>query len=198
VVTTTGFPAPSLSEAGILPAGVTLTDNGDGTATLGGTPAAGTTGTYSFTIRASNGVGSNATQAFTLTVNPGSAPSAPAITSGNATAFTVGQQVSFVVTATGFPAPSFSEVGTLPLGVTLLDNGDGTATLSGTPTAGTSGTYSFTIRASNGVGSNATQAFTLTVTTTSLLVGNQTNMEGDSVSLQLGTGVPLDFGKRLG
>src|SRR5262249_23936506 len=46
--------------------------NGDGTATLSGTPNPGTAGSYSFTVTAGNGVGSNATQTFTLTVNPSS------------------------------------------------------------------------------------------------------------------------------
>ena len=53
-----GHPDPALSESGALPAGVTFTDNGDGTATLGGTPGAGTAGSYPITITASNGVGS--------------------------------------------------------------------------------------------------------------------------------------------
>ena len=44
-------------------------DNGNGTATLGGTPAAGANGVYEFSITASNGVGSPATQTFTLTVD---------------------------------------------------------------------------------------------------------------------------------
>jgi hypothetical protein len=40
VVAHVGFPtATTLTEAGSLPAGVTFTDNGDGTATLAGTPA---------------------------------------------------------------------------------------------------------------------------------------------------------------
>ena len=34
---------------------MTFTDNGDGTATLAGTPAAGTGGTYPLTITAANG-----------------------------------------------------------------------------------------------------------------------------------------------
>ena len=41
---------------------MTFTDNGDGTATLAGTPAAGTGGTYPITITATNGVGTDATQ----------------------------------------------------------------------------------------------------------------------------------------
>ena len=36
----------SISETGTLPTGLTFTDNGDGTATIAGTPAAGTGGTY--------------------------------------------------------------------------------------------------------------------------------------------------------
>jgi subtilase family serine protease len=68
-VTTSGFPvAASITETGALPVGVTLLNNGNGTATLGGTPAAGTTGTYPLTLTAMNGVLPNATQAFTLSV----------------------------------------------------------------------------------------------------------------------------------
>ena len=52
-----------------LPTGVSFTDNGDGTATLAGTPAAGTNGTYTFTIDATNGFAPDATQTFTLTVD---------------------------------------------------------------------------------------------------------------------------------
>jgi hypothetical protein len=44
-----------------------FTDNGDGTATLSGTPAAGTIGTYPLTIMATNAAGSTV-QSFTLTV----------------------------------------------------------------------------------------------------------------------------------
>ena len=54
-MTTTGTPAPSLTETGALPSGVTFKDNGNGTATLGGTPASGTAGVYAITIRAHNG-----------------------------------------------------------------------------------------------------------------------------------------------
>jgi len=157
-MTTTGFPVSTLSESGALPSGVTFTDNGDGTATLGGTPAAGTGGTYSLSLTANNGVGSAATQTITLTVNQ-----APAITSSNAATFTVGSAGSFTVTTTGFPISTLSESGGLPFGVTFTDNGDDTATLAGTPAAGTGGTYPLTLTANNGVGSNATQNFTLTV-----------------------------------
>lgn len=159
-VTTTGFPAPSLTESGALPSGVTFTDNGNGTATLAGTPAAGTGKTYAITFTANNGVGTNATQNFTLTVDQ-----APAITSANNATFTVSAAGSFTVTATGFPTSALTETGTLPSGVTFVDNGNGTGTLSGTPASGTNGSYPISFSANNGIGSPASQNFTLTVNT---------------------------------
>jgi hypothetical protein len=147
--TATGYPAPTFSETGALPSGVTFTSGG----VLSGTPAAGTGGTYSLTITASNGVSPNGTQSFTLTVDQ-----APAITSASGTAFTIGSTGSFTATASGYPAPTFSETGIMPSGVTFTSGG----VLSGSPT-GVSGTYPITITASNGIGSPATQSFTLTV-----------------------------------
>ena len=145
-VTATGYPAPTYSATG-LPAWASLNAT---TGVLSGTPTA--TGTSSFTITASNGVGTAATQTFTLTVDQ-----APAITSANSTTFTNGQAGSFTVTATGYPAPTYSATG-LPAWASLNAT---TGVLSGTPTA--TGTSSFTITASNGVGTAATQSFTLTV-----------------------------------
>jgi hypothetical protein len=69
----------------------------------------------------------------------------------------VGTAGSFTVTTTGSPAPALGETGTLPSGVTFKDDGNGTATLSGTPAAGTGGVYTLTLTATNGVGSAATQ-----------------------------------------
>jgi len=160
-VTGTGSPNPALTETGALPSGVTFTDNGNGTATLAGTPASGATGSYPITITAANGVGTNATQTFTLTVN--AAPLAPTITNANAATFTVGTAGTFTVTGTGSPNPALTETGALPSDVTFTDNGNGTATLAGTPAPGTNGSYPITITAANGVGTNATQTFTLTV-----------------------------------
>jgi hypothetical protein len=160
-VTATGSPAPTLTEAGALPSGVTFKDNGSGTATLSGTPGAGSGGSYTLTITASNGVGSAATQSFTLKVN--TAQTAPGITSASSTSFTAGTAGSFTVTATGSPVPTLAEAGALPSGVTFKDNGNGTATLSGMPGAGSGGSYSLTITASNGVGSPVNQSFTLSL-----------------------------------
>jgi VCBS repeat-containing protein len=158
-VTTAGTPpATGIAASGALPAGVTFTDHGDGTATLAGTAGVGTGGVYPLALTATNGVTADATQAFTLTVEE-----APAITSANAEIFQIGAANSFVVTTRGFPVPGLTQSGAaLPSGVTFTDHGDGTATLGGTPAGGTAGTYALTIEASNAVGS-ADQAFALTV-----------------------------------
>ncbi len=91
---------------------------------------------------------------------------APMITSGNSATFVVGTAGTFAVMATGTPTPTLSEAGTLPAGVTFTDNGNGSGTLGGTPSAGncnTYGTYRFTITAHNGMGTDDTQNFTLTL-----------------------------------
>jgi Putative Ig domain len=87
----------------------------------------------------------------------------PVITSANSTTFAAGVAGTFTVTTTGTPTPSLTETGTLPSGVTFKDNGNGTATLSGTPATVTTGRYTLTITAHNGVGSDASQSFALTV-----------------------------------
>jgi hypothetical protein len=99
-----------------------------GTAKLEGKGPAGG-GSYSFTIEADNGVGPATTQQFTVHVL--------AITSLPTTAFVPGTAHSFTITTAG-QAPGVSLSATLTTrqaGLTFHDNGDGTATLSGTALA---------------------------------------------------------------
>jgi hypothetical protein len=184
----TGYPAPAFTvTTGTLPNGVSLSTSG----VLSGTPAAGTGDTYPITITAGNGIGSNANQNFTLTVDQ-----APAITSNVSSAtFTVGTAGSITLTASGFPAPTFSvTAGSLPNGVTLSSSG----VLSGTPTV--SGSFPITITASNGIGSNATLSFTLIAaqtpqTITFPLPVVEPVLVGGSASLSATTtsGLPVGF-----
>ncbi|HWB08911.1 MAG TPA: TIGR03118 family protein [Pirellulales bacterium] len=160
-VTTSGVPAPSITATG-LPSGVTLTDNHDGTATLASTTAAAAN-TYTFTITASNGIGTAATQNFTLTISPAQTQSAPAFTSANSSVFTAGSAGSFSITSSGSPAATITENGTLPSGLTFTPGTGGTATITGTPAANTGGTYTIALTASNGVGTAATQSLLLIV-----------------------------------
>jgi len=142
------------------------------TGTLTYTPSASTTGTSTITLVihdnggvANGGVDTSAPQSFTITTND-----PPKITSANSTTFAPGKTgQSFTVTTTGFPTGAsmvIGETGTLPTGVMFTDNGNGTATISGTPAAGTQGSspYALTLSANNGVPPPDSQNFTLNIT----------------------------------
>ncbi|HEY6797177.1 MAG TPA: putative Ig domain-containing protein [Kineosporiaceae bacterium] len=152
--TVRGIPAPTVSvTAGSLPPGLSLTPTG----ILSGTPTVA--GTYTFTVTATNGTGTPASSSQSLTVNPSPPPTPTAPTlSGTAAAATAGQPYLFSFTVGGVPAPTVSvTAGALPAGLALTPAG----VLYGTPT--TAGTSTFTLTATNGVGSPATSAQTLTV-----------------------------------
>jgi hypothetical protein len=119
------------------------------TGVLSGTPTE--EGVFHITVDAGNGVGAEAVQPFTLTVD---AP--PVITSPDSTTFSYGAHGTFTVTASGTPAPTIERWGSLPAGVTYTDG-----VLSGTPTQ--TGTFEITFTAENGIGEASVQHFTLTV-----------------------------------
>lgn len=131
-MTTTGTPtrAISLASGSTLPSGVTLTDNGNGTATLVGTSSVAA-GVYDFTIQAANGVSPNATQPFVLTV----------------TSTTTPQPTTLATLLTG--SGTFGEdkglwlVGLITVfdGTSVID----TATLNGTNTSKATGTVTYTV-----------------------------------------------------
>lgn len=156
VVTTTGYPAPALTATGALPTGVTFLDNGNGTATISGTPT-GQAKDYPITVTATNGVGSPAQQTLTYAMN-----AAPAFTSAATATFTTQTPGSFRVTTSGRPVSTIVRSGSLPNGLTFTDNGDGTATIAGTPTLGTGGRGTINLTATNSQGTT-TQTLTLTV-----------------------------------
>ena len=162
-----------------LTAGITTNSTGgtgftvpDGTAiTFGGTLGAAnptsstlTSGqaTSTFTAGSTPGAGTGTAKIDNQTVTVGiTIGDAPTITSAGNTTFIENTAATFTVTTTGFPVPALSKSGALPPGVNFLDNGNGTATLSGTATA--TGTFPLTITAANGFAPNAVQSFTLTV-----------------------------------
>ncbi|HEU5102114.1 MAG TPA: Ig-like domain-containing protein [Roseiflexaceae bacterium] len=146
------------------PAGATVNFAGGGALAVGAdgslafTPSAGFAGTFSFGYRIGNVFGTSDGVA-TISVRQ-----TPAITSTAAATFTAGTPGSFSVTTTGFPTPTLAIGGdALPTGVTFVDNGDGTAALSGTPGSGTGGVYALTFTANSSSGASPTQSFTLTV-----------------------------------
>jgi len=145
-VTATGFPAPTFSDPGNLD-GLTLNST---TGVLSGTPT--TTGTFTSTITATNSAGT-ASQTFALTVG-----TVPVIAATGGYALVQGTAPSYTVTASGSPAPTFSDPGDLD-GLSIDPN---SGALSGTPT--TTGSFTSTVTATNQFGS-ASQTFTLTVNT---------------------------------
>jgi methionine-rich copper-binding protein CopC len=150
--TATGSPAAVTFAltSGTLPTGMSLTSGG----LLSGTPTAA--GTYTFTVTATDANGCSGSVTVTLSVT------CPAITVSpgtltNATAGAAYAPVTF--TASGAPtAVTFAVTsGTLPAGMTLTSGG----LLSGTPTA--TGTFSFTVTATDANGCSGAVSVTLQV-----------------------------------
>ena len=132
-ITTAGSPTTTttnITRSGTLPAGISFTNKGNGQATLTGTPTAASGGTYPLTFTAKNSAGTT-TQSFVLTV-----AAKPTITTATSAKATDGSAFNFTVKTTGAPAPTLAESGALPQGLSWADNGDGTATLAGTPGRG--------------------------------------------------------------
>ncbi len=163
IVTTTGSPTPSIKKSGKLPSGMHLVNNDNGTATLSGTPSLKSGGLYQPTIRVKFGSGSTAvtlTQVVTLFVFQ-----APTVKNRRVRSAHVGVAYTATVNTRGYPEPTISRSGGLPDGMTFTDNGNGTATLAGTPAPGSAGSYGIEITASNKEGNPTTRNFTLLVKT---------------------------------
>ena len=84
--------------APVSPTWLILADNGDGTATLGGTPTNEDVGDHSVRLQVEDSVGATATQAFSITVANANDP--PTFVSTPVTATTVGVTYTYNITAT--------------------------------------------------------------------------------------------------
>lgn len=145
-----------------LPAFLTLTDNGDRTATLTGTPDFSDAGDHTFSLTVGDGSLSSM-QSFTLTVNDPNI--SPTITTATLPGVLSGIVYSQTVTATD---PNLSDTLAftainLPSFLTLSDDGHGTATLTGTPTNGDAGDHTFTLKVNDGT-AEVTQVYSVEVT----------------------------------
>jgi large repetitive protein len=134
--------------AGSLPAGISLSADGN----LSGTPTA--TGTASFTVKVTDANGQSATQATSISVSAGVSTTFSAPPGGQ-----VGVAYTDTLTATGGTAPYTWSVnaGSLPPGITLTSAG----VLAGTPT--TAGSYPFTVNVIDQNNGIATASITLVV-----------------------------------
>ncbi|MCL2807162.1 MAG: putative Ig domain-containing protein [Coriobacteriia bacterium] len=126
--------------SGSLPPGLKLASNG----TISGTPTKA--GAYSFVVKVSNTEGSH-TKTLTIRVAP-PPPQKPTITSTTLAGGQVGASYKRTIAATGDkPITWTRSSGSLPPGLKLSSGG----VISGTPTK--AGTYTFTARAANAIGS---------------------------------------------
>jgi hypothetical protein len=146
-----------------LPAWLTFTNNGDGTASLSGTPGAGDAGDHDVVLRASDGIAAT-DQIFTITVTGIPDPNnPPAFDSTPVTAATEGTAYLYEAEASDADGDTLTMTApTLPAWLTFSDNGDGTATLMGTPGAGDAGDHDVSVVVSDGTGM-AEQEFVITV-----------------------------------
>jgi hypothetical protein len=158
-VSVTGGAGPYTFTATGLPPGLTLSTTG----TLSGTPT--TAGSYNVAVTATDLNGATVSGSFSITIAQKLAVTATAIPNA-----VVGTAISAVqLTATGGTPPYQWQSATLPPGLSLALNG----TLSGTPTA--AGSFTFTVYAvdSNGVLASGTEQLTvgLPATTAATITG---------------------------
>ncbi|HTZ92596.1 MAG TPA: putative Ig domain-containing protein [Streptosporangiaceae bacterium] len=113
--------------------------------------------------------------------------------------FAVGIPSSYPLNISALPAAILTETGALPAGVTMSPSG----VFSGTPAAGTTGTYPITVSASNGVSPDSTVSLTVVVdiapTITSPATATfQTGMQGSFTVQATGSPAPtvsaFDYG----
>jgi hypothetical protein len=137
--------------SGPLPPGLTLSTGG----LISGTPTVGTSGTFTFVVRATDPITSNfGISQLTITVTPMS------VTSTNLPVGHVGSAYNGSIIVSGFTGSvsgALEPFQYMPPGLTF--NSDGTVT--GTPTA--SGQFSFTARATDSAGHILIRTFTINV-----------------------------------
>ena len=162
-VTTTGNPFASITESGTLPDGLTFRDNGNGTASILGQASLTNAGIYFLTFNATNIAGTTS-QSFVLRVN--NAQTAPVFVNTGTITENFGTVFNYVISSTGNPLPNIkrSTAGNaFPTGVSIKDNNDGTATLSGNGNVHLlRGTYVYTLQTKNKNGTTL-QDFTLVI-----------------------------------
>jgi hypothetical protein len=141
----------------------TFTDNGNGTATISGTPDNGDVGNHAVTIRVSD-TKVNVDQAFTITVS--NTNDSPTFTSTAVTSINEDEVYTYNIITQDVDAGSsvsISATTTLPSWLSLTDNGNKTATLTGTPENADVGTVNVTLRVTDNALATTDQSFAITV-----------------------------------
>ncbi|NBD34496.1 MAG: PKD domain-containing protein [Chloroflexi bacterium] len=148
-----------------VPAWLNVTDNGDGTATLSGTPSHADIGPHAVSLLVTDAGGLTDTQSFTVTVFSAGDNVPPSFVSIPVEEATEDEPYTYEVAAEDLNAEDVLVITapTAPTWLTLVDHGDGAATLSGTPDNADVGDHAVSLLVTDAGGLTDTQAFTITV-----------------------------------
>jgi arylsulfatase A-like enzyme len=158
-------PSDTLTISGTHPAWLTLTDNGDGTATLSGTPTAADVFVADQTVALVVTDSASATDTQTFEIAIENVNDAPTFTSTEVTDADEGTLYTYDVTTEDLDNDAVTITApTKPAWLTFTDNGDGTATLTGTPALADVGANPVVREVTDGTAAPTQQSFTITVT----------------------------------
>ena len=145
-----------------LPSWLNLTDNGDNTAVLLGTPSEGDVGDNAVVIQANDGNGGVSNQSFNISV--ANVNDNPVFTSSPVLTATVESSYTYTINVSDDDSDiCVITAPTLPSWLNLTDNGNNTAVLSGTPSEGDVGDNAVVIQANDGNGGVSNQSFNILV-----------------------------------
>lgn len=152
-----------------LPAGLTATDNGNGTVTISGTPTS--SGFVTFTVTATDVSGQTAIVRIGLIVDETVAPppvdNPPTVVGGTPSLPNAETGISYMATTSMLFADDNGVAGLtlvvsgLPAGLSAVDNGDGTVTITGTPSVAGPVTFAVTATDAGGNSINTSGIFTV-------------------------------------
>ena len=142
-----------------IPNWLSLTNNGSNNATLSGTPSDSNIGNNNVVLVATDSAGGETTQSFTIVVN-----GLPSFTSNAVTSANEDSVYTYNITVTDPEGDNTTITApTLPGWLALTDNGNNTATITGTPLQANVGNNSVTLRATDSSGGFEEQSFTIAV-----------------------------------
>jgi uncharacterized protein (TIGR03118 family) len=145
--------------------GLNIPSGGTNSLTITGTPT--TAGTVTLTVTATDTIGVHISQQYSVVINP-----AVGLTPATLPFGSVGVAYDQTIAATGGTGDSTLAVtnlsGSIP-GLTIPSGGTDSLSLSGTPTA--AGTVTFTVTATDSLGSSFARNYTLTVSALSIVPG---------------------------
>ena len=188
-VSASGFTNPTYSLADSFGSGSTISNsNINSSGNFSWTPSGNDVGTHTLTINVSDSSGDSATTTETLTVTP--APGISLQSLNPSSSVSVGTNVTFFASLTGFSNPTFSLSDSFSGSSLSSSNINSSGNFSWTPTSQDVGTHTITVSASDSYGhiSSATETITVnsapTVIVQSLSPGNTITV-GQGVSFNV-------------